>query len=59
MIYWPVGSDARLNPSLERTRTSRSSLDESLHQWRLVPAAHTGRWAVARFQQLAACNGKG
>ena len=35
----------QLNPSLERTRISRSGSDGFVTQWRLVRAAHTGRWA--------------
>jgi hypothetical protein len=34
-----------LNPSLERTRTSRSGRSEFVAKWRLVRAAHAGRYA--------------
>jgi hypothetical protein len=33
------------NPSLERTRTSRFVWNEFVSAWRLVRAAHAGRYA--------------
>ena len=40
-----IGRVPMPNPSLERTRTSRSGQGVFVRQWRLVRAAHADRWA--------------